>query len=87
MMPRREGDGEAAKVPRFEEVTEAQERAGILIEEVGQQLALRQGVGNVQASDSTAKQPKRAEDALAEVGDAEDVGQIYELGSTLNRSR
>ena len=71
-------DGELAQVAAGEEVDEAERGAGVLIEELGEHVGVDAGGGDVRSETIDGQHAKREEDALAEVGDAEDVCEFLE---------
>ena len=71
-------DGKLAEVSAGEEVDQAESGAGVRIEELGEHVGVDAGGGDVPAEAIDGQHAKREEDALAEVGDFEDVCDFLE---------
>src|ERR1700733_1737316 len=71
-------DSELAKVSAGEEIDQAEGRARVLIEELGEHVGVDARSGDVSAETIDGQHAKREEDTLAEVGNSEDVCDFLE---------
>ena len=69
-------DGQTAKVSAAEQVDQAERAARLLIEELGQQLEVDPGGRYLRAQTIDGQDAQREQDPLAQVGDAEDIGDL-----------
>ena len=71
-------DGELAQVATVEEVKQAERAAGVLVEELSELAGVHAGRGNVRAEAIDGEQAECESDALAQIGNAEDVEEFLE---------
>ena len=69
------------KLAAAEQVNEAEEAAAVLVEELGEQIGVDARRRDVAAEPVDRQQAKREQNALAQVGNAEYIGQLLKHGT------
>src|SRR5271157_5989114 len=80
-------DRQPAQLAAAEQVNEAEEAAAVLVEELGEQVGIDARRRNVAAQAVNRQQPKREQNALAQIRNAKYIGQLLKHGTKTSSLR